>query len=70
MKTSLVRIKKTGQQVIPTGYKVNGQWDLCLFPFDAPSKRGNLGVVQPVRSENLIDDRQWVARKEEEDNEA
>ena len=56
---SLVRIKKTGQRVIPVG-SAGANWTLCLFPFDKVSTNGNLGVIQPVRSENLVDDRQDV----------
>lgn len=56
---SLVRIKKTGQRVVPIGSS-DGQWTLCLFPFDKVSRKGQLGAIQPVRSENLIDDRQEI----------
>lgn len=57
----LVRVKKTGQPVMPMG-TVNtgtGEYELCLFPFDTPSRSGQRGVVQPVRKDNLIDERQW-----------
>lgn len=57
---SLVRVKKTGQRVIPVG-KQGANWVLCLFPFDTVSNRGNRGVVQPVRSENLVDERQELS---------
>lgn len=50
--TSVVKTK-SGQKVFPL-HKSGNQWTLCLFPYEQTSKKGNRGIVQPVRDENLI----------------
>jgi len=51
MKT--VKIKKTGQRVYILE-KVDTNHTYCIFHFDKVSKKGNLGVVQSVRNDNLV----------------
>jgi hypothetical protein len=57
MKNSLVRIKKTGQQVLPLG-SADGEHTLCLFPFDRITNKGKRAHVQSVRTANIVDERQ------------
>lgn len=52
------RIKKTKKIVYPmqTGHTHT----LCLFPFGFTSKNGFRGVIQPVKNENLIRDKESI----------
>lgn len=52
----ITRIKKTGKVVYPVG-KADSMHTFCLFPFGFVSKNGSRGVVQPVKNDNLITDR-------------
>lgn len=54
------RVKKTKQIVYPMSQGGKGSHTLCLFPFDFTSKKGARGVIQPVRNENLIKDREQL----------
>jgi hypothetical protein len=53
------RVKKTKQIVYPIG-TIDGKHTLCLFPFKTVSKNGKNGVVQPVRNDNLVKDRETL----------
>lgn len=53
----VTRIKKTGAIVYPVG-KQDSMHTLVLFPYKRKSNRGDLGVVQAVRNENLKKDRE------------
>lgn len=55
----IVRVKKTGQIVYPIGSQ-DANYTLCLFPFKRPSHKGNWGVVQPVKNDNLKKDRETL----------
>lgn len=55
----VTRIKKTGKIVYPIGMK-DSTHTLVLFPHETKTHRGNLGVVQPVRNENLKKDRETL----------
>ena len=56
---NVTRIKKTRQIVYPVG-KATSNHTWCLFPFGRVSNKGNQGVVQSVRNDNLVTDReQW-----------
>jgi len=48
------RIKKTKQRVFPI--ISSGEYTYVLLPFDGISRRGNRGVVQIVRNDNLVDE--------------
>lgn len=52
------RIKKTNQIVYPISAKEGSNHTYCLFPYKEQSKKGNMGVIQPVRNENLRKDRE------------
>lgn len=55
------RVKKTKQIVYPIGAVAdNSRYVLCLFPYKEKSKKGLLGVVQPVKTENLMKDREAI----------
>lgn len=53
----ITRVKKTGKIVYPIG-KADSMHTLCLFPFEFVSKKGGRGVVQPVKNDNLVTDRE------------
>jgi hypothetical protein len=53
----VTRVKKTRQIVYPMG-KADSNHTLCLFPFKKKTKKGNWGVTQSVRNDNLITDRE------------
>lgn len=53
----IVRMKKTGQMVHEV-HKVDSNHTMVLFPFTGISRRGNRGVCQPVRNDNLVVERQ------------
>lgn len=55
----VVRIKNTGQIVYPIG-SADANHTLCLFPFKTRSHKGNWGVVQPVKNDNLKKDRETL----------
>lgn len=54
------RVKKTKQIVYPISAAEDSNYTLCLFPFKEKSKKGMLGIVQPVRKENLVKDRETL----------
>ena len=51
------RVKKTKEIVFPMG-KTDENHTLCLFKLPRISKAGNYGVLQPVRNDNLVKDRE------------
>lgn len=55
----VTRIKKTGKIVYPVG-KQDSMHTLVLFPHETKTNRGDLGVVQAVRNENLKKDRETL----------
>lgn len=50
----VTKIKKTGQVVYQLG-RVDSQHQLVLVVFDTITRKGNRGVVQTVRDDNLIE---------------
>ena len=52
----VTRVKKTRQIVYPLS-KAGFNHTLCLFPFKQKTKKGNWGVAQAVRNDNLVTDR-------------
>lgn len=56
----VTRIKKTRQIVFPVGTSDRSGYTEVLFPFGRISKKGNRGVVQNVKNDNLIKDREVV----------
>jgi len=54
------RVKKTKQIVYPIGPVGKGGHTLCLFPLGFTTRAGNRSVIQPVRNENLVKDREQL----------
>lgn len=54
---SVTRIKKTRQIVQKVG-PADSMHTWCLFPLDKPSKKGNRAVLQSVKNDNLVTDRE------------
>jgi len=50
----VTKIKKTGQVVITMGNS-GSQHTVVLVTFDTITRKGNRGVVQTVRNDNLIE---------------
>jgi hypothetical protein len=53
---SVTRNKKTRQIVQVVG-RVDSQRSLVLIPLDKPTRKGNWGIVQVMRDENLVEDK-------------
>ena len=51
------RIKKTKEIVFPIG-KADNNHTLCLFRFKEKSRAGKYGVIQSVRDDNIVKDRE------------
>ncbi len=48
----IYRIKKTGQ-IVHKLFDIDSMHSLMLFPFKERSRKGNMGVSQSVRNDNL-----------------
>ena len=53
----VLRVKKTRQIVYEMG-AAGQNHTLCLFPYDFVTRKGNQGVIQPVRNDNLVKDKE------------
>lgn len=54
---NVTRMKKTGKIVYEMG-KCDNNHTSVLFPFGRKTRKGKLGVCQPVRNENLKNEKQ------------
>lgn len=52
------RNKKTKQIIHPIGKAETANHTMCLFPYGRQAKNGSRGVIQPVRNENIVKDRE------------
>ena len=57
MMDSVTRIKKTKQIVYKVG-PADSMHTWCLFPLETPTKKGNRAVLQSVKNDNLVTDRE------------